>query len=52
MPRASANGIEIEYETFGDQSEPAMLLIMGLGVQMLGWDERFCKHAGRTAASS
>ena len=42
MPRASANGIEIEYETFGDQTKPAILLIMGLGVQMLGWDERFC----------
>ena len=42
MPRASANGIEIEYETFGDQTKPAMLLVMGLGVQMLGWDERFC----------
>ena len=42
MPRASTNGIELEYETFGDQTKPAMLLIMGLGVQMLGWDERFC----------
>ncbi len=42
MPRAPANGIELEYETFGDQTKPAMLLIMGLGVQMLGWDERFC----------
>jgi pimeloyl-ACP methyl ester carboxylesterase len=42
MPRAQTNGIELEYETFGDQTKPAMLLIMGLGVQMLGWDERFC----------
>ena len=42
MPRAPANGIEIEYETFGDQTKPALLLVMGLGVQMLGWDERFC----------
>ena len=42
MPRAPSNGIELEYETFGDQTKPAMLLIMGLGVQMLGWDERFC----------
>ena len=43
MPRAQTNGIELEYETFGDPSKPAMLLIMGLGVQMLGWDERFCQ---------
>lgn len=42
MPRAQANGIELEYDTFGDPGKPAMLLIMGLGVQMLGWDERFC----------
>ena len=42
MPRAQTNGIELEYETFGDPTKPAMLLIMGLGVQMLGWDERFC----------
>jgi pimeloyl-ACP methyl ester carboxylesterase len=42
MPRAQTNGIELEYETFGDPSNPAMVLIMGLGVQMLGWDERFC----------
>jgi pimeloyl-ACP methyl ester carboxylesterase len=42
MPRAAANGIELEYDTFGDPARPAMLLIMGLGVQMLGWDERFC----------
>ena len=46
MPRAQANGIEIEYETFGDQTNPPMLLIMGLGVQMLGWDERVLQHAG------
>lgn len=42
MPRAQANGIELEYDAFGDSGKPAMLLIMGLGVQMLGWDERFC----------
>lgn len=42
MPRAKTNGIELDYETFGDASNPTVLLIMGLGVQMLGWDERFC----------
>jgi pimeloyl-ACP methyl ester carboxylesterase len=43
MPRAQTNGIELEYEAFGDPSNPTVLLIMGLGVQMLGWDERFCR---------
>ena len=42
MPRAQTNGIELEYDTFGEASNPDLLLIMGLGVQMLGWDERFC----------
>jgi pimeloyl-ACP methyl ester carboxylesterase len=40
---ARANGIEIVYEEFGDPAAPTMLLVMGLGVQMLGWDERFCR---------
>jgi pimeloyl-ACP methyl ester carboxylesterase len=39
---ARVNGLEISYETFGDPSDPTMLLIMGLGVQMLGWDSEFC----------
>jgi pimeloyl-ACP methyl ester carboxylesterase len=41
--RTRANGIEIAYETFGDEGDPALLLIMGLGVQMVGWDEGFCE---------
>ena len=40
--------IELCYETFGDSSDPALLLIMGLGTQMLGWNEDFCAElAGR-----
>ena len=40
----SANDIEIAYDTFGEPSDPAMLLVMGLGEQMIAWDEEFCKH--------
>lgn len=43
MPAASANGIRIEYETFGDPSSPPLLLIAGIGGQMIGWDEELCK---------
>src|SRR6185436_2748964 len=43
MPRAAANGIEIEYDTFGDSSAPPLLLIMGLGAQMILWEEDFCR---------
>jgi pimeloyl-ACP methyl ester carboxylesterase len=35
--------IEINYDTFGDPSSQPMLLIMGLGAQMIRWDEVFCK---------
>ncbi len=42
MPRVRANGIEIEYDSFGSPSDPALLLVMGLGAQMILWDEEFC----------
>lgn len=42
MPRAPVNGVEIEYQTFGDPGGTPLLLIAGLGVQMLSWDEEFC----------
>jgi pimeloyl-ACP methyl ester carboxylesterase len=42
MPLARANGIDLFYETFGEPTGRPMLMIMGLGVQMLQWDERFC----------
>jgi len=48
MPRAEANGVEIEYETSGDPSDPALLLIMGFTAQLIAWDERLCSSlAGR-----
>ncbi len=42
MTAAHANGITIEYETFGDASSPPVLLIMGLGAQLIAWDTEFC----------
>ena len=42
MARIKANDIEIEYETFGKKSDPAILLIMGLGAQLTLWPEAFC----------
>lgn len=39
MARAKANGIEIEYETAGSKSDPALLLIMGLGAQLTIWPD-------------
>jgi pimeloyl-ACP methyl ester carboxylesterase len=40
---APANGIEIAYQEMGDPADPAMLLIMGLGTQMIAWDESLCE---------
>jgi len=45
---APANGIEIAYQTFGERSDPALLLVMGLGAQLIHWPEEFCELlAGR-----
>ena len=39
---AHANGIDLCYEIFGDAGAEPMLLIMGLGAQMIHWDDDFC----------
>jgi pimeloyl-ACP methyl ester carboxylesterase len=39
---AHANGIDICYEIFGDAGAEPLLLIMGLGAQMIHWDDEFC----------
>jgi pimeloyl-ACP methyl ester carboxylesterase len=48
MSKATANGIQIEYETFGNPSSRPLLLIIGLGGQLIFWDDALCKNlAGR-----
>jgi hypothetical protein len=32
-----AGDVDVCYETFGDSSQPALLLTMGLATQMIGW---------------
>ena len=44
MPNVPVNGINIEYEEFGEQSATPLLLIMGLGAQMVRWPEPFCQQ--------
>ncbi len=39
---AHANGIDICYEIFGDADAEPMMMIMGLGAQMIHWDDDFC----------
>ena len=43
MPKAKLkSGIELEYDTFGSPSDPAILLIMGFTAQMVAWEPDFC----------
>ncbi len=43
MPKANVNNIEIEYETIGDPISKPLLLIAGLGSQMLAWSDEMCE---------
>jgi pimeloyl-ACP methyl ester carboxylesterase len=41
---ARTNGVELCYEIFGRPDAEPMLLIMGLGAQMILWDDEFCQQ--------
>ncbi len=45
MPRAivPTTGVELEYDTFGDPADEALLLVMGFTAQMIAWPEAFCE---------
>jgi len=43
MPKARANGIDIEYEQFGNAKDRPLVLIMGVGSQMVLWPTEFCE---------
>jgi len=42
MPTATANGLELWYETLGDPDDAPLLLVSGLGSQGITWDDDFC----------
>ena len=44
MLQVNANNIQIEYDTFANSSSKPILLITGLGGQMIDWDEDFCEQ--------
>ncbi len=43
MSQYPANGISLEAETFGDPQHPAIVLIMGLGCQLVVWPISLCE---------
>jgi pimeloyl-ACP methyl ester carboxylesterase len=44
MPHAAVNGIELAWDRFGRDTDPALLLIMGFSMQMTAWPEAFCER--------
>lgn len=44
MPHISANGLELFYDEVGDRDAEPLLLIAGIGNQMIRWDEVFCRQ--------
>ncbi len=43
MPQVRANGLDFEYESFGRDSDPVILLIMGFSGQLTMWPEALCR---------
>lgn len=43
-----ANGLELAYEQFGRNDDPALLLIMGLGTQLTAWPDALCRALAET----
>jgi pimeloyl-ACP methyl ester carboxylesterase len=44
VPIAHVNGVDIEYVTSGNPADPALLLVMGLGSQLITWPELFVEQ--------
>jgi pimeloyl-ACP methyl ester carboxylesterase len=42
MATAHSNGLELEYDVLGDPGDPPVVLIMGLGAQLIDWPQEFC----------
>jgi pimeloyl-ACP methyl ester carboxylesterase len=40
---ARVGGLDLCYQTFGAEDDPALLMVMGLGTQMIMWDDELCE---------
>ncbi len=43
MPTIDTNGVTLTYETQGNPGDTPLLLIMGLGMQLISWPDSFCR---------
>ncbi|MFV0276679.1 MAG: alpha/beta fold hydrolase [Parahaliea sp.] len=44
MPTITANNIDIAYDALGKPADKPLLMVMGLGMQSVAWDLRFCQQ--------
>jgi pimeloyl-ACP methyl ester carboxylesterase len=44
MEIAKTNGVELAYDSFGEEDDEAILLIAGFGTQMVRWSVQFCEE--------
>jgi pimeloyl-ACP methyl ester carboxylesterase len=44
MGRVDVDGVWIEYEQLGDPGGPTLLMVAGLGAQLVSWDDDFCQR--------
>jgi len=42
VPTVTANGIEVFWESFGDRTDPTLLMVCGLGMQSVGFEDDLC----------
>ncbi len=50
LARANA-GIELAWDSFGDPGATPLVLVMGLGAQMIAWDQAFCAQLAAASAT-
>ncbi len=43
MPKVKANGVDLYYEDTGPAGAPVILLVMGLGAQMIAWPDEMVR---------
>ncbi|NVM46768.1 MAG: alpha/beta hydrolase [Candidatus Lokiarchaeota archaeon] len=48
MPKANVNNVKIEYETIGVPTSKPLLLIAGLGSQLLAWSDEMCEKLAKS----
>lgn len=44
MPKLNTNGLELEYESIGDPAGEPVVLVMGVGAQLIHWPDGFCEQ--------